>query len=202
MGANCPACESKERHRLLALAVADGFVAFAGAEVLHFAAEPIVDKIVMDQDPAKYVTADIEAPSDLKLNLKNWTCRPEALTALSARTCWSMLTIRRLCPSFGGSFAPMGISSLMSSRSSRAGPKPLKMLRWPARRSERPISASTITSASTERTSVIGSKKSGFDLQEYTADARRAPLFGPSAGREGVQGYSAMNGCSRCALSA
>ena len=54
MGANCPACESKERHRLLALAVADGFVAFAGAEVLHFAAEPIVSKIVMDQGPAKY----------------------------------------------------------------------------------------------------------------------------------------------------
>lgn len=70
MGANCPVCESKERHRLLALAAADGFVDFGGKQVLHFAAEPIVGQMVLKQAPSRYVTADIEAPADLQLDLE------------------------------------------------------------------------------------------------------------------------------------
>lgn len=70
MGANCPRCQSKERHRLLALAMADGFIDFGGHDVLHFAAEPVVGTMIKSKAPARYVTADLEAASDLQLNIE------------------------------------------------------------------------------------------------------------------------------------
>ena len=54
----CPGCGARERHRLLALAVRDGFISFAGKEVLHFAPEPAVEAMVRSAAPAGYRDAD------------------------------------------------------------------------------------------------------------------------------------------------
>ena len=71
MGANCPKCESKERHRLLALAMQRGELVFAAKDVLHFAPEAIVRKLVTAQKPRSFVGADIEpGRADLELNLE------------------------------------------------------------------------------------------------------------------------------------
>ena len=55
---SCPQCGSLERHRLLALAVKDGFVGFARQEVLHFAPDPMIGRIIESQEPACHTTAD------------------------------------------------------------------------------------------------------------------------------------------------
>jgi SAM-dependent methyltransferase len=55
----CPKCLSLHRHRLLALAMADGFVDFAGADVLHFAPEKAVARLIRARRPASYRAADI-----------------------------------------------------------------------------------------------------------------------------------------------
>lgn len=59
MGANCPRCQSKERHRLFSLALRDGFLNFANCEVLHFAPEMVVEDIVRTNGASCVVTADI-----------------------------------------------------------------------------------------------------------------------------------------------
>jgi SAM-dependent methyltransferase len=59
-GAQCPACGGRERHRLLALAVQRGFIGIEGREILHFAPEPSVTKILLRLNPASYTTADIQ----------------------------------------------------------------------------------------------------------------------------------------------
>jgi hypothetical protein len=59
LDACCPSCKSMERHRLLALAVQRGFLSFAGLDVLHFAPEPAITKLVKGQNPRFYLTADI-----------------------------------------------------------------------------------------------------------------------------------------------
>jgi SAM-dependent methyltransferase len=71
MGANCPQCESKERHRLLALAILDDFVGFADQDVLHLAPEPIVGAMVRRNRPSSYVTADIAPGCDLRLDIEH-----------------------------------------------------------------------------------------------------------------------------------
>jgi SAM-dependent methyltransferase len=69
--ARCPQCRSLERHRLLARAIDQGFVDFAGADVLHFAPEPIVAKLVDKQRPKSRVTGDISpGRAELVLNIE------------------------------------------------------------------------------------------------------------------------------------
>jgi SAM-dependent methyltransferase len=71
-GASCPACQSKERHRLLALSMRDGFVNFADEDVLHFAPETIVSAMVRRQGPRAYTTGDIKpGRGDLVLDIED-----------------------------------------------------------------------------------------------------------------------------------
>lgn len=71
LGANCPSCESKERHRLFALAMQRGFISFAGCDVIHFAPEGIVRRMVTENSPASYRSADLTpGVGDLVLNLE------------------------------------------------------------------------------------------------------------------------------------
>ena len=60
-GVHCPSCRSLPRQRLLALALQDGFVDFAGKRILHFAPEPSVVRLVESQSPADYIRADLNA---------------------------------------------------------------------------------------------------------------------------------------------
>ena len=72
LDARCPACGALERHRLLALAMARGFVDFRGKDVLHFAPDAIIVKMVADQSPASNATADLEpGRADQILNIEN-----------------------------------------------------------------------------------------------------------------------------------
>lgn len=67
----CPQCGALQRHRLLALAVRDGAVDFAGKDVLHFAPEPIMTRIIEGAGPRSYRTADITpGRADEVLNLE------------------------------------------------------------------------------------------------------------------------------------
>jgi SAM-dependent methyltransferase len=72
--AQCPNCGSLERHRLLMLAVAEDRVpmisAGGGGNVLHFAAEPFLEKILREKFE-NYSTADFYRNADLKLNIEN-----------------------------------------------------------------------------------------------------------------------------------
>lgn len=71
MGANCTSCESKERHRLFALATSKDFLSFAGLDVLHFAPEPPVRQIILSAHPKTYTTADFEpGRAELELNIE------------------------------------------------------------------------------------------------------------------------------------
>lgn len=67
--ARCPKCNSLERHRLLYLALENGFALPHNCEVLHFAPEPAVTKFIKPK-ATKYVTADISgAGVDLALDI-------------------------------------------------------------------------------------------------------------------------------------
>lgn len=59
MAANCPRCESKERHRLFALAIRDRFIDFRNKTVVHFAPEAIVRQIVKEDGAKEVIGADI-----------------------------------------------------------------------------------------------------------------------------------------------
>lgn len=72
LDARCPACGALERHRLLALAMARGFVDMRGKAVLHFAPDAIIVKMVADQAPASNATADLEpGRAEQILNIEN-----------------------------------------------------------------------------------------------------------------------------------
>ncbi len=76
--ARCPNCASLQRHRLLALAVRDHAVEFAGQDVLHFAPEPIMARIIQKAAPKSYRTADITpGRADEVLNLEK-IAKPDA----------------------------------------------------------------------------------------------------------------------------
>lgn len=57
--ANCPNCESKERHRLFALAIKEAFIDFSECEVLHFAPEQVVYEMIKNAGARNILTADI-----------------------------------------------------------------------------------------------------------------------------------------------
>ena len=61
MAKSCPGCGSLERQRLFALALQRGFMTFAGAEVLHFAPDPAIARLVAAQAPARQSSADAAA---------------------------------------------------------------------------------------------------------------------------------------------
>lgn len=65
----CPQCDSRPRHRLLALWIGTGLAIREGAEVLHFAAEPWV-RAAMAARGARYRTADIAGGFDLRLDIE------------------------------------------------------------------------------------------------------------------------------------
>ena len=70
-GARCPACGSLERHRVFKMAIDAAFVEVAGREVLHFAAEPIVTRLMQACGPSGYRRADIDAgKGDLVLDIE------------------------------------------------------------------------------------------------------------------------------------
>jgi SAM-dependent methyltransferase len=69
----CPKCGSLERHRLLKLANREQQF-FAGKDVLHFAPESAIRKLVLDENPRSYVTADLFAPGvDRRENIEALT---------------------------------------------------------------------------------------------------------------------------------
>ena len=55
----CPECLGLHRHRLLALAMRGDFLGFTGRDVVHFAPEPAICRVVRLQQPASYITADL-----------------------------------------------------------------------------------------------------------------------------------------------
>jgi SAM-dependent methyltransferase len=74
LDAQCPKCKSLERHRLLMLAWENGRISFdidpKVDEVLHFAAEAILEKIFREKYK-NYKTADLFNDADLKIDLEN-----------------------------------------------------------------------------------------------------------------------------------
>lgn len=72
LDARCPSCGALERHSLLAIAMARDFVDMRGMDVLHFAPDDIIVKMVADQAPASNATADLEpGRADQILNIEN-----------------------------------------------------------------------------------------------------------------------------------
>ena len=72
IGQLCPACRSYERHRLVAVAFQRRFLDLCGKDVLHFAPEPAIRPLVLNEKPASYVTADIDPGlADRVLDLEN-----------------------------------------------------------------------------------------------------------------------------------
>jgi SAM-dependent methyltransferase len=70
-GAGCVRCKSMERHRLVKLALDRGLIAFAGADILHFAPEATISNIIRQAGPRSYVTADIQPGlADRVLNIE------------------------------------------------------------------------------------------------------------------------------------
>ena len=69
----CPRCGSLERHRLLCLAARQhGY--FANKDVLHFAPEAAISRLVLEQRPKSYVTADLFAENvDRRENIEALT---------------------------------------------------------------------------------------------------------------------------------
>lgn len=65
----CPSCDSRPRHRLLALWMSRAMHLPEGAEVLHFAAEPWVRGRI-EARGARYRTADIHDAYDLVLDIE------------------------------------------------------------------------------------------------------------------------------------
>ncbi|MEM7237705.1 MAG: GNAT family N-acetyltransferase [Pseudomonadota bacterium] len=64
----CPQCDSRPRHRLLKLWMDREMDLDAGAEVLHFAAEPWVRRW-FEERGARYVTADLNDKFDVQLDI-------------------------------------------------------------------------------------------------------------------------------------
>ena len=64
----CPGCDSRPRHRLLKLWMDREMVLAAGAQVLHFAAEPWV-RGWFEERGASYITADINDLFELQLDI-------------------------------------------------------------------------------------------------------------------------------------
>ncbi|WP_188770571.1 methyltransferase domain-containing protein [Novosphingobium endophyticum] len=56
----CPRCRSVERHRLFALAVQRNVISFRDADVLHFAPDPFVTRLIEGDEPRSHLTCDLK----------------------------------------------------------------------------------------------------------------------------------------------
>lgn len=66
----CPRCGTHPRHRLLKLAQDRDALIPPNMEILHFAAEPSVSRVIESTAPKRYVTADLREGFDLRLNIE------------------------------------------------------------------------------------------------------------------------------------
>jgi SAM-dependent methyltransferase len=66
-GGICPRCRSHPRHRAIALLLDRGDL--PGGRLLHFAPEPIFDRVFARQPAIERVTADLHAPADVRLDI-------------------------------------------------------------------------------------------------------------------------------------
>lgn len=68
----CPHCKTYDRHRLLYFYLQEKTNAFtANISLLHFAPEPILEKIFKEHNNINYVTADLYQQAMLKLDIQN-----------------------------------------------------------------------------------------------------------------------------------
>ena len=71
LSAACPHCSAVERQRLIALYVRANPDLISGAEILHFAPEPALKRLVTEFSPKIYLTADInEGRADIAINIE------------------------------------------------------------------------------------------------------------------------------------
>jgi SAM-dependent methyltransferase len=78
----CPKCGSLERHRLLCLAAREHDY-FANKDVLHFAPEAAISRLVLEQSPASYVTADLFAEGvDRRENIEALTISDDSFDVI------------------------------------------------------------------------------------------------------------------------
>jgi SAM-dependent methyltransferase len=183
MGANCPKCESKERHRLLALAIADRFAEFAEMDVLHFAPEQVVTELVVAERPASYVTADIEAPADRKLDIEQMDLANESFDRIICSHVLEHVDDQKALRELRRVTRPGGYVLLMT---------PV-VEGW----SETFEDSSFVTTV--DREAFFGQhdhvrfygadlrgrvRAAGFELAEYTADPRRTPRYGLQRGEK------------------
>jgi SAM-dependent methyltransferase len=68
-GGICPRCRSHPRHRAIALLIARGHL--PGRRLLHFAPEPLLDRVFERLPGIERVTADLHAPADLRLDISD-----------------------------------------------------------------------------------------------------------------------------------
>jgi len=68
-GGICPRCRSHPRHRAIALLLARGDL--PGHRLLHFAPEPLFDRVFARLPEVHRVTADLHAPADLRLDISH-----------------------------------------------------------------------------------------------------------------------------------
>jgi SAM-dependent methyltransferase len=77
--AECPQCQSMERHRLIKLALDEGFISFRDLDILHFAPEPCVVRF-SKPDAKSYLTGDIQpGRADRVLNIENLALEDNSL---------------------------------------------------------------------------------------------------------------------------
>jgi SAM-dependent methyltransferase len=87
--AQCPKCESLERHRLFALWLANNSEAISNARVLHFAPEHAIRSLVKPL-AKEYVTADLmPGAADLAMDIENMSNIPDA--SFDAILCFHVL---------------------------------------------------------------------------------------------------------------
>jgi SAM-dependent methyltransferase len=67
----CPSCLSLERHRALAIYDEENDL-FSGKDILHFAPEPGIEKLIRGRSPKSYRTCDLYAKKvDLRINIED-----------------------------------------------------------------------------------------------------------------------------------
>lgn len=177
MRANCPSCESKERHRLFALAMNDQFLDFRDRDVLHFAPEPIVYEMVKKSGARRVVTADITPDrADLVLNIENLAIEDNQFDRIVCSHVLEHVDDRAALDELYRVLTPGGYAVIM-----------IPIIEGWSETFEDP---SVREDADREayfgqndhvrfygadfRERVLGA---GFELHEYTADGRRSPQF-------------------------
>ena len=111
LDAKCPRCDSLERHRLLALALDRGLVPVpsdSSCDVLHFAAEPVLEKLFRKMW-TNYRTADLYLAADLTLDLENIDLPNESIDLIVANHVLEHVDDYRAAQEFNRILRPGGI---------------------------------------------------------------------------------------------